>query len=435
MLLSSFIIIFVLGTSLAWLINELHAQKVYNFQTEELMADLPQAIKNIKQQHFEGLNDANIMAATNPIDFIMVSCDENYKQVWTSKLASHRNLEHICTKYRAISSQKPPYYLQLDDGKDYLIYSIPLEANMKRFELLVLKDAKGFSKEYEVYSKHTYVELLIILTITFIFMLIAAFWGLKPFRNMRKELNQIKKGQKEEVDGLYPAEFKTLSLSINRLIKQSHAQAERYKNTSDDLAHNLKTRLASIKVLVEDTEIIDTEVKRQISEQVFQIDNSVNYHLKRASLGRNSLKDERTELYPAIAELENVLNKIYQEKNIYLSQDLEPNINFPGDKDNLTELCGNLLENAYKLCLSKVHIESYTANETFFLIIEDDGKGIDPNIKESILERGFRADTQHDGSGIGLAVCHEIITSYNGQIKFEDSRLGGAKVVIKIPIN
>ena len=434
LLLSIFIIIFTLGLSLAWLVNELHAQKVYNFQTEQLMADLPQAIKNIKQQHFDGLDDASIMAASNPIDFIMVSCDEDYNQLWTSKLATHRSLEHICKKYKSIANQKPPYYLQLADGKDYLIYSIPLEANMKKIELLVLKDAKGFSKEYEVFSKHTYVKLLIILTITFLFMLFAAFWGLKPFRKMRKELELIKKGRKDKIDGQYPTEFKTLSLSINRLIKQSNSQSERYKNTSDDLAHTLKTRLASIKAIIEDNEIPADTLKNQVSEQISQIDNSVNYHLKRASLGRTSLRDEQTELYPTLSEVVSVLDKIYQEKKINFSSDLEPKITFPGNKDDLIELFGNLLENAFKLCISTVHVESYIENNLFFLIIEDDGAGIEQSIKDSILQRGFRADNQNDGNGIGLAVCHEIITSYTGNIKFEDSHFGGARVVIQIPI-
>ena len=434
LLLSAFIIIFVLGISLAWLVNELHAQKIYNFQTEQLMADIPQAIKNIKQQHFDGLNNASIMAQSNPIDFIMVSCDKSYRQVWTSKLATHRNLDQICQKYKQISNQHPPYYLQLADGKDYLIYSIPLEANMHKFELLVLKDAKGFSKDYEVFSKHTYVKLLIILTITFLFILIAAFWALKPFRNMRKELELIKKGKKNNIDGHYPTEFKTLSLSINRLLKQSHAQSKRYKNTSEDLAHALKTRLASIKALVDDKGLEPFKLNLEINQQIDQIDNSVNYHLKRASLGRNALTEESTALYPTLSEIETVLKKIYQEKNITLTLDLPHKLSFPGNKDDLTELCGNLLENAFKLCMSEVHIEAYKKDKLFMMIIQDDGIGINKDIRDSIIQRGFRADTQHDGSGVGLAVCNEIVNSYYGQIQFEDSQLGGAKVIVKIPL-
>ncbi len=431
--MSAFIIIFTLGLSLAWLVNELHAQKNFNYQTERLMADIPQAIHHIKQQHLNGFDDATIMTPTNSIDFIMVSCDANYQLVWVSKSAARRNLEKICRKYQKIADKQPPYYIQLSDEKDYLAYSIPLEANMKKFELLVLKNAKGFSKDYETYSKHTFIKLLIILVITFTFMLIAALWGLKPFAKMRQELDTIRNGKQAQISEHYPAEFETLSSSINQLITQSQAQNERYKNTSDDLAHSLKTRLASIKAIMENQRLTSSEMKNQVIENIYQIDNSVNYHIKRATLGKSGLLAEKTDLSQVITELESVLKKVYQDKNINFSLDIEPRIHFPGNKDDLTELCGNLLENAFKLCLSEVRIESSSAEGTFRLVIEDDGPGIDKSIRDSVLKRGFRADTQHDGSGIGLAVCNEIVSSYNGRIRFEDSKSGGAKVIIQIP--
>ena len=435
LLVSAFIIIFILGLSLAWLVNELHAQKSFNVQTEQLMADIPQAIKEIKQQHFNGLNGAAITTAPNNIDFIMVSCSADYKQVWVSKSAAHQKLDNICQKYKKISAQQPPYYIQLSANKDYLAYSIPLETNMQKFELLVLKDAKGFSKDYVAYSKHTFIKLLIILAITFAFMIVAAILGLKPFIKMKKELDAIRKGKQDQINDQYPTEFETLSSSINQLIKQSQVQSERYKNTSDDLAHSLKTRLASIKAVMETQELSPEQIRYQISEHINQVNNSVNYHLKRATLGKNSLVVESTELCPIIMELESVLQKVYQEKSVHCSLDIEPKTHFPGNHEDLTELCGNLLENAFKLCLSEVHVEANITEDVFSLIIEDDGLGIDQSIRDSILKRGFRADTQHHGNGIGLAVCNEIVLSYNGQIKFEDSKLGGAKVIVQVPVS
>ena len=435
LLVSAFVIILTLGMSLAWLVNELHAQKSFNLQTEQLMDDIPQAIKDIRQLHAKGFNEPSIETSSNDIDFIMVSCNANYQQVWNSKLATHRNLKNVCQKYKKIANQQPPYYFKQKDGMDYLIYSIPLETKNQHFELLVLKDAKGFSKDFESYSKQTFVKLLIILALTFIFMFIAALWGLKPFRKMQQELALIRKGEKKHISECYPTEFESLSEAINQLITQSQSQSERYKNTSDDLAHSLKTRLASIKAIIDDQELTQEQIKSEINEHITQIDNSVNYHLKRATLGKSNLIQEQAELSPAIIELESVLKKVYRDKDINFSLDVEPQLFFPGNKDDLTELCGNLLENAFKLCLTQVHVEAYNNNEQFCLVIEDDGLGIDKSIRDSITERGFRADTQHHGSGIGLAVCNEIVTSYNGQLLFDESRLGGAKVTVQIPVS
>jgi two-component system sensor histidine kinase PhoQ len=66
------------------------------------------------------------------------------------------------------------------------------------------------------------------------------------------------------------------------------------------------------------------------------------------------------------------------------------------------------------------------------LSVEDDGPGVDDAIKQKIIQRGMRADTQSSGQGIGLAVCHEIVSSYGGTMTITTSELGGAAFVIQL---
>ncbi len=427
------VIIIALGIGLAWLTNQLHAQQNYNRQTEELMIDIPEAINQLKKN---SVNEQikNLSPSKNPIDFIMVSCDDKYNQTWTSKLAEHRNLQDTCNRYQQISEQSPPYYQQLSDGKDYLIYSLPIETKSEKYELLILKDAHGFSKEYQLFSKHTYVLLMLILTVTFILLLIGTIWAMQPFRRMRSELNQIRQGKVDKLSKDYPSEFYGVSEAINQLMKQSQSQQERYKNTIDDLAHSLKTRLSAVKALVEDSEIHKQQIQSQVVELVYQMDDKVQYHLRRALVGKSSLKDETTEAAPIINQLIPTLQKIYFEKQIQVTADIPSKIAFPGSKDDLIELCGNILENAFRLCLRQVHIEiSSDENSTFHLMVEDDGPGISDEIKQSIMVRGVRADTKHPGNGIGLAICQEIILSYSGKISIDESRFGGAKIKTSFP--
>ncbi|MCL1079784.1 GHKL domain-containing protein [Parashewanella spongiae] len=427
------VIIIALGISLAWLINQLHAQQNYNRQTEELMIDIPEAINQLKKNT---ANDQikNLSPSKNPIDFIMVSCDENYNQTWTSKLAEHRNLQDTCSRYKQISEQSPPYYQHLSDGQDYLIYSLPIDTQSGKYELLILKDAHGFSKEYQLFSKHTYVMLMLILTITFILLLTGTIWAMQPFRKMSSELNQMRQGKAHKLSKDYPSEFHGVSEAINRLMQQSHSQQQRYKNTIDDLAHSLKTRLSAIKALVEDKVIQKQQIQDQVVELVYQMDDKVQYHLRRALVGKSSLKDEVTEAAPIVNELIPTLQKIYFEKEIQVTADIPSKVAFPGSKDDFIELCGNILENAFRLCLRQIHIEiASDEHETFHLTVEDDGPGISDEIKQTIMERGVRADTKHPGNGIGLAICQEIILSYSGKISIEESRFGGAKIKTSFP--
>ncbi len=93
------------------------------------------------------------------------------------------------------------------------------------------------------------------------------------------------------------------------------------------------------------------------------------------------------------------------------------------------------MENAFKLCITTVRVSSYY-NDTgeFELLVEDDGPGVDESIRQNIIQRGVRADTQKAGQGIGLAVCNEIVISYGGRLSIETSELEGACFRISIPI-
>lgn len=171
-------------------------------------------------------------------------------------------------------------------------------------------------------------------------------------------------------------------------------------------------------------------------EQVSQMDLLVKYQLKRAMLGRKGLKQEHTLVAPLVNQLSQMLFKVYRDKQVIFEAYIPIEHVFPGDKGDLMELCGNLMENAFKLCISQVRVSaSYNDHGEFVLTVEDDGQGVDDSIKQKIIQRGVRADTHKPGQGIGLAVCHEIVTSYGGKLEIEDSQLEGAKFIITILYN
>jgi two-component system sensor histidine kinase PhoQ len=105
----------------------------------------------------------------------------------------------------------------------------------------------------------------------------------------------------------------------------------------------------------------------------------------------------------------------------------------PIEKGALLEMLGNLLENAYRLCLSEVRISLTENLEGTELCIEDDGPGVPPDQRARILQRGERLDRQHPGQGIGLAVVKDIIESYSARLTLGDSPLGGAAFKIHFP--
>ena len=126
------------------------------------------------------------------------------------------------------------------------------------------------------------------------------------------------------------------------------------------------------------------------------------------------------------------LEKLYNDKNLFIEYDIESDIKFLGDENDLMEIFGNLLDNACKY--AKKHIQiTIRALENLTLIIEDDGKGLGETHLHKIFHRGERLDTKGLGQGIGLAVVFDIVKSYEGQITAGSSPLGGAQFTITIP--
>jgi two-component system sensor histidine kinase PhoQ len=111
--------------------------------------------------------------------------------------------------------------------------------------------------------------------------------------------------------------------------------------------------------------------------------------------------------------------------------DLDPEATFYGDEADLTEALGNLLENAYKYCSGQIRVrvryEKKTASgRGLEITIEDDGHGIDPEMIDTVLQRGKRMDETVPGHGIGLSMAQEIIAVYGGELDVGSGSLGGA---------
>ena len=98
----------------------------------------------------------------------------------------------------------------------------------------------------------------------------------------------------------------------------------------------------------------------------------------------------------------------------------------------LMELLGNLLENAYRLCLQHIRVSANIGDGDLVLSIEDDGPGVPLDQQARIIRRGERLDGQHPGQGIGLAVVKDILDSYGGELSLGESPLGGAAFQIRL---
>ncbi|HEX2140572.1 MAG TPA: ATP-binding protein, partial [Woeseiaceae bacterium] len=219
-----------------------------------------------------------------------------------------------------------------------------------------------------------------------------------------------------------------------RADRTERARSERYMHTLGNLAHSLKTPLAAIRSAL--SEHPPSELKERIERQVERMNDIVRYQLRKpARYAVEGFGIASPAIRKELERLAEALAKVYKDKEPRIAVEVTEGIVFRGDSGDLLELAGNLLDNACKWCRKDVSIEVRSAAEpgrSFLVTVSDDGPGIPEAAAERLLERGMRLDENAPGHGIGLAVVHDIATSYGGAVEIGRSPLGGARITVRI---
>jgi two-component system sensor histidine kinase PhoQ len=163
------------------------------------------------------------------------------------------------------------------------------------------------------------------------------------------------------------------------------------------------------------------------------MDQRVSYQLRRArATGATGLGTEPVAVAPIVEDLKQTLDKVYREKRVRCAVEVAQNAVFRGDPGDLTEILGNLMDNGYKYCKSRVHVAAQSTPERLVITVGDDGNGITAQEAETLFQRGKRADESVPGQGIGLAVVRETVELYRGTLDVGRSELGGAELRVEL---
>jgi signal transduction histidine kinase len=127
------------------------------------------------------------------------------------------------------------------------------------------------------------------------------------------------------------------------------------------------------------------------------------------------------------------LLRIYADRGLAIEVDVQPGHFIRGQREDLEEMLGNLLDNACKWAKSGVRIQSAEENGAVILTVDDDGPGLPPSMRALVMQRGVRADEAAPGSGLGLAIVRDLAELYEGTIALEDSPMGGLRARLRLP--
>jgi two-component system sensor histidine kinase PhoQ len=257
---------------------------------------------------------------------------------------------------------------------------------------------------------------------------------LHPLRRLERQVREVEAGERTSLVGKFPSELVGLAANLNALIDTERRRLQRYRHTLDDLAHSLKTPLAAMRSLLGELGARGrSEQLEGLNRELERMDQRVSYQLRRArASGATGIGTEPVAVGPIVEDLKQTLDKVYRDKRVACELAIGPGAAFRGDPGDLTELLGNLMDNAYKYCRGRVRVSAAGTGEKLVVVVGDDGRGIGEAEVETLLQRGKRADESVPGQGIGLAVVRETVELYQGALRVGRSELGGAEVRIEL---
>jgi signal transduction histidine kinase len=258
--------------------------------------------------------------------------------------------------------------------------------------------------------------------------------GLSPLERISRALAAIREGRASQLEGRYPSEIQPLADELNALVKHNAEVVARARTHVGNLAHFLKTPLS---VLANEARGSAGPLAEAVNKQVGVMRRQVDHYLARArTVASAGVIGARCDVAPVIADLTRALTRIYDAQGITILGTCADGLVFKGDRADLEEMLGNLLDNACKWAAEHVSIEAVAAGQPgrLRIVVTDDGPGLSDEQKKRVLDRGERLDESKPGSGLGLAIVREIASLYGGIFSLDRATSGGLRVELDLPL-
>jgi signal transduction histidine kinase len=309
---------------------------------------------------------------------------------------------------------------------------------------MVAGDASEIFEEtraFDYYLGGTFAALSIVLVLTTIFQVR---FGLAPLKRISDSIADIRSGRAERLEGEFPVEIAPLARETNALIDANREIVERSRTHVGNLAHAIKTPLS---VIVNEASARGSDAfAAKVLEQTHVMRDQVAHHLERARIAaRLTIIGTVTEVTPVIEALRRTMEKIHRDRGILIEVEADAAAKFRGERQDIEEMAGNLVDNACKWAESRVFIEVLVERgsgaatrgaedgSTLRIIVDDDGRGLSPDERATVSRRGARLDESKPGSGLGLSIVVDLAALYGGSLTLGTAPIGGLRAELVLP--
>jgi signal transduction histidine kinase len=292
------------------------------------------------------------------------------------------------------------------------------------------------TRNFDYYLGGTFVALTIVLVLTTIFQVR---FGLAPLKRISDAIADIRSGRAERLEGEFPVEIAPLARETNALIDANREIVERARTHVGNLAHAIKTPLSVI--VNEATSHSSDPFATKVLEQADVMRDQVAHHLERARIAaRVTIVGTVTEVSPVVDALRRTMEKIHRDRSVAIEVSAGAKARFRGERQDLEEMVGNLVDNACKWATSRVFIEVLVdqaaepgAAPMLRIVVDDDGRGLSEKEQAQVSRRGQRLDESKPGSGLGLSIVVDLASLYGGRLGLGRAPIGGLRAELSLP--
>jgi signal transduction histidine kinase len=301
-----------------------------------------------------------------------------------------------------------------------------------RFRIMVAADLKDVEADVASFNNTLFWSIVILGAGLIGAMILQVRWGLAPLDRVSKALADIREGRADKLEGPFPTEIEPLADELNALVAHNAEVVSRARTHVGNLAHFLKTPLS---VLANEVQGQTGPLAETVARQVQTMRRQVDHYLARArAVASAKVIGARTELAPVVSDLTRALNKIYAPRGIHVEKQCPEGLYFRGDRSDIEEMIGNLLDNACKWAEGEVTVTVAAGKPgRLRIVISDDGPGLTDEQKNRVVERGERLDETKPGSGLGLGIVKEIAALYGGSLTLGRAEAGGLSAELDLP--
>ncbi|WFU30353.1 sensor histidine kinase [Bradyrhizobium brasilense] len=331
-------------------------------------------------------------------------------------------------------------YVDGPEGQSLRVVERPVDLGADgKFLVSVAGDATEIfdeTRSFDYYLGGTFAALGIVLLLTTIFQVR---YGLAPLKRISDAIADIRSGRAERLEGRFPVEIAPLARETNALIDANREIVERSRTHVGNLAHAIKTPLS---VIVNEAAAHTADpFASKVLEQADLMRDQVAHHLERARIAaRATIVSTITDVAPVIEALRRTMEKIHRDRDLSIEAKADPAARFRGERQDLEEMVGNLVDNACKWAASQVFVEvtvvppeASGAGPRLRIVVDDDGRGLSEAERAQVSRRGQRLDESKPGSGLGLSIVTDLAGLYGGNLALNNAPIGGLRAELTLP--